>query len=98
MPDADLALTREFMRSKSMDVFNNASLGVVADVRHRTVFHDKRDSENKWFYGQMPMKDSAVIVWPMERKSCKCGVHGMLHYFEPDFKKQRHPFDADLIL
>ena len=49
VPTADLALRREYMRAKRMEVFNNAKLGCVAATSHKIAFHKTNEPADKWY-------------------------------------------------
>jgi hypothetical protein len=82
VPTADLQLTREFMRVRNMDVFDNAKLGMVCEVQHRLLIQDKTaPKKNEWMLACTHFADSSALVWPMIEKLFP--GPSKLSYFEP---------------
>ena len=87
VPTADLWLKREYMKVKRLEVFDHAHLGVCAQTAHRVILQDTTYPGQPFYHAQMPMKDSAVIVWPVTKSTCKSGVKEY-DYFEPNLQNR----------
>ena len=77
MPTADLQLTRDFRKYKSMDIFENAHLGESFLAKHKFSFMQK---DGQWFYAQNHLKESSCIVWPCKLEKIKGTT---FEYFTP---------------
>ena len=83
MPTADLQLCKDFVKYNTMDIFTYADLGESMEAKHKVVFRrDKDMDKNGFYYAQTHLKDSALIAWPLHRRTFMKGKTTIV-YFEP---------------
>ena len=78
VPTADLQLTRDFIKFKKFEIFDDAKIGATFQAKKRFVF--KTEGTEDWFYAQNALKDSAVICWPVLQRKFP---HTKQIYYEP---------------